>query len=233
MSFIRKTAHLVKSQLQLMKKHEFLRFFREISKYFPRWMLKISSGTIMKTSSPQIVFRKYKNYIFDIARKNDIPEIVKLTDVPESILNRRLAAGDICHIARDIKNSNNIVNVIWVHLGACYIMGLGLSLDLTDDSAYLYGGYTAPEVRMKGIFNTAFKVVHDFLTIRGISNIYGLIEGWNRNAYNLHLRLNFKPIGRIIFFIVMFIKFSIYTDLESGRKRFRIFLFFPKDQTLI
>lgn len=233
MSYARKISNFVQFQSQLIKKRDFLGFFRGISGYFPRWMFKVNSGTIMKTSAPRIVFRKYKNYIFTVAKTDDISEIAKFTNIQESTLSRRMEFGDVCHIARDITDNDKIVNVIWMHIGPCYIMGLGLRLDVPADSVYLYGGYTADEARMKGIFNTAFKIVYDTLTSQGISNIYGLIEGWNPKAYNFHLRINFKPIGRMIFFIIMFVKFAIYTDLETGRKKIRIFIFFPKDQVLI
>jgi len=168
-----------------------------------------------------------------MAKDSDLIEIAQLSTIPESVLKSRLALGDECCITRDIANAGRIVNVLWIHQGPCYIKGLGLDLRLKDNSVYLYGSYTDPEARMKGIFNTAFKFVYDTLVERGISSITGVVEGWNHNAYNTHLRLNFKPIAKIVYVVVFFIRTSVITDLETQRKRTRICVTFPKDRVLI
>jgi len=231
--YIIKIHKFISKIIKCFLKGEFALFFHEITGYFPRWLLKVNSGIIFKTSSPQIKFRKYKNYIFLKATGNDIVEISLITNIRETELKRRLNMGDSCYFVKDITNNDKIVNIIWVHRGSCYIKGLGFDLELPYNSAYLYGGFTTQEARMKGIFNTALKIVYDTLVSQGIPNIYGLVESWNRSAYNYHLRLNFKPVGKITFFIILFIKASIYTNLEIGRKKIKVFLFFPKNRALI
>lgn len=233
MSYLQKISHYGKSQLLLITRGEFVRFFQNISQFFPRWLFKVNSGVILQTDSPRILYRKSQNYIFEMAKDSDIIEIAHLSATPESVLKSRLALGDECCITRDITDASKIVNVMWIHQGPCYIKGLGLDLRPGDNGVYLYGGYTAPEARMKGIFNTAFKFVYDTLVERGISSITGVIEGWNQNAYNTHLRLNFKPTAKIVFVVVCFIKTSVVTDLETQRKRTRICVTFPKDRVLI
>lgn len=233
MSYLQKISRYGKSQLQLIIRGEFVRFFQNISQFFPRWLFKVNSGIVLRTSSPRIIYRKYKNYVFEMANDSDIIEIARLLAIPESVVKSRMVRGDECCIARVKTTANEIVNVMWIHQGSCYIRGLGLDLKLGDNEVYLYGGYTAPEARMKGIFNTAFKFVYDTLEKRGISGISGVVEGWNHNAYNTHLRLNFKPISKIVHVVVFFIKVSVLTNLESKRKRTRIFLKFPKHRVLV
>lgn len=196
-------------------------------------MFKVNRAVIMKTSSPRIVFRHYKNFIFSKATTDDIPEISRLTGVSESILHQRFATGDWSYVTKDITRNNEIVNVIWGHRGSCYIKGLGLDLEMGSDSVYLYGGYTSAEARMKGIFNTAFKEVYSILQQQGVTKLYGLVEHWNQTAYNYHLRLNFEPVARVTFLIIMFIKASFYRDLATGKGKNKIFFFFPRDRTTI
>jgi hypothetical protein len=216
-----------------LMKGNVVKFFHKLSQRFPRWMFKVNRAVIMTTPSPKIVFRRYKNYVFSKATENDIPEIAKLTDAPEEILRDRMAGGDWGFVTKNIAEGNKIVNIIWGHRGSCYVRGLGVDLDIGDNSAYLHGGYTSEKDRMKGIFNTALKDVYDILLEQGISNLYALIEDWNEKSYHYHLRLKFKPIATVTFIIMFYIKASFYKDLETGRGKFKIFLNFPKDRSLI
>ena len=110
---------------------------------------------------------------------------------------------------------------------------MGLDLDVGDDSLYLYGAYTLPEARMKGLYNTTIKELYDLYKDNNIHSIYGLVEYTNRNSYNLHLRLNFKPIGKVIFVALALFKFSIFYDLEKGKRKFKIYTLLPHHKMLI
>ena len=205
----------------------------KISSYFPRWMLKFNTATLMSTTAPKIFFREYKGYTFRKAVREDIPEMSQLSEVSESTMEGHIAAGDWCYITRAINKNNKIVNMIWVHHGPCYVRGLGLTVDVENHAAYLYGGYTSPEERMKGIFATAFKHVYDILGKNNITKLYGLIEDWNQPAYNYHLKMNFKPVISVKFSIIMRVMFSYKKHLETGEKKINVFVSFPQDQALI
>jgi GNAT superfamily N-acetyltransferase len=210
-----------------------LKSIHKVSTYFPRWMFKFNTATLMSTTAPKIYFRKYKNYVFQKAVREDIPEMSLLSGTPEPLLAERFDAGDWCYITRAKTKGNKIVNMIWIHPGPCYIRGLGFALEAESHAAYLYGGYTSPQERMKGIFSTAFREVYDILRQRGITKLYGLIEDWNQQAYDYHLRLNFKPVTRVAFVIVMHVMVSIQENLETGEKKTNIFVSFPRDRVLI
>ena len=145
----------------------------------------------------------------------------------------RLDAGQECYIVRDTGAGGKVVNTIWVCSEPCHIRGLGLSIDLEREAAYLYGGFTSPEARMKGIFNTALKKVCAILNDRGVKQLYALIEYWNKNSYDYHIRLGFKPLKRVVFISLFSIKSTFSKDLDSGKKKCRIFISLPEERQII
>jgi len=228
-----KKVHSAKSILSFLWTGDISRFFYEISKMIPYWIFKYNAGTIMTTSSPKIVFRNYKNYVSSPADISDVPGISRLTGVAELILLKRFKIGDRCYIVRDISNENRIVSVGWGHRGGCFIRGLGLNLNVGSDSVYLYGAYTLPEARMKGIFNTTFKNIYESFQKENVSHIYGLIEHENRYSYNLHERLNFRPEMRVIFLSILSIKISYNKNLINGKRKIKTFINLPQDDIII
>jgi hypothetical protein len=208
-------------------------FLREIAKLFPYWIFRFNSGTIMVTSSPKVIARNYKSYLSFRADSDDIPEIARLTGLLEPYLYNRLKGGDRCYIIRDLNFDNRIVNVFWGHRGACHIRGFGINLDIGDDSVYLFGAYTLPEVRIKGVFNTTFKDLYESYKQENVSRFYGLVEHENRYSYNIHIRLNFKPAGSVVFIAILFFRMSFYKNLESGKRKFMFFISDPPNKIVI
>ena len=119
------------------------------------------------------------------------------------------------------------------HRGACFINDLGLDLDIDNDSIYLYGAYTSPEARMKGLYTSTMKELFDVYMSQGISKIFGIVEQTNPYSYNIHLKLKFKPIGKVIFITLAMFKLSIYYDIENDNRTARFYISFPQNKMLI
>jgi hypothetical protein len=228
-----KKAHSIKDIFGFLSTGDTSQFLHEVAKIIPAWIFKYNAGTIMATSSPKIVFRNYKNYISSPADIGDAPEISRLTGVSEATLLKRFEIGDKCYIIRDIGNDNRIINVEWGHRGACFIRGFGLNLNMGSDSIYLYGAYTLPEARMKGIFNTTFKDIYEFYKKENVTHIYALVEHENHYSYNLHQRLNFKPEIRVIYISILCFKFSCYKNFNNRKRRIKMFITAPQNMILI
>jgi hypothetical protein len=212
---------------------EFAEFFCEFSQYFPFWLFRFRAANIMVATSPNMFSRNYKTYTFAPAEETDISEVSQISGASEKSLQKRIHGGDVCYVTKDTAHDNKIVNLIWTHRGACFIRGMGLDLQVDDDSVYLYGALTLPEARMKGLYNTNIKELYEIYKNKNVSTIYGLVEYTNRYSYNLHLRLNFKPIGKVIFVAVALFKFSIHYDTENGKRKIRLYTLLPHHKMLI
>jgi L-amino acid N-acyltransferase YncA len=223
----------VKSLVAFLYRRRFADFFFGISKYIPYWLFKFNQGLLITVTSPRIIRRNFKRYEFSWATAEDLADIEQLTDVAGYRSKKRLGAGDTCYIARDIVDGNRIVHVTWVHQGSCFVRGFGYFHTVEDDSAYLYGGYTSPPERMKGIMNTALDDIYAELNKKGINRIYALIEFWNDSSLKYHYRLGFDPVAKIIFISVFGIKLSINKNLDSNGSKFKVFFSLPRDRYMI
>jgi hypothetical protein len=230
---IRNKLYSAKGLFQYLLRGEFADFFCEFSLYFPFWLFRFRAANIMANTSPNMFSRNYKTYTFAPAQENDIPEVARITGMREDYLMRRYYSGDICWVTKDTAHDNKIVNLIWSHRGPCFIRGMGLDLQVDDNSLYLYAALTLPEARMKGLYNTNIKALYEIYKEKNLSTIYGLVEYTNRNSYNLHLRLNFKPIGKVIFIALAGLKLSIHHDTEKGTRKIRLYIKSPDPQSVI
>jgi ribosomal protein S18 acetylase RimI-like enzyme len=86
---------------------------------------------------------------FDRLRREAAGEYLEFRlDADPSELARRLDAGDDCHIARA---NGRIVSARWSSRREVRIAYLGYASALAPGQAYLYGAYTAPAFRQRGI----------------------------------------------------------------------------------
>jgi len=215
--------------LSYLFKGDICLFLYRIGQCIPNWLFRFNAGTIMATSTPRYICRNYRNYSFSRAENSDVPEISQLSGMPEDMLYERCDHGDWCHIARDISNGGKVVNVLWCHRGPCFIRGFGLNLDTEEESVYLYGAYTRPDLRMKGIINTSIKEICEYYRQNGIKKVYGLVERGNPNSYKFHLKLNFKPVAEVRFLTLLPFQFTCYINLEKGTREYHSFISNPQD----
>jgi len=68
--------------------------------------------------------------------------------VPRAEVDRRLARGDLCGVARI---GDEIVGVRWLAFERAVVDYLGLAFDLPPDVAYIYDAWTRPNARGAGV----------------------------------------------------------------------------------
>jgi hypothetical protein len=171
--------------------------------------------------------------VFGKAEPRDLAEISEFSEVSESILRQRIRGGDWGYVTRDSENGNRIVTVQWIHVGACYIRGYGLHLNISDRVAYIYGALSAKEIRLLGVFNSAFKNVCDILKEINVNEIVGLVEFFNDSAYNYHLRSNFSDAATVTFVKFLGVKCSVWKDAANGQTKTRVFIRSPRGVAII
>ena len=202
-------------------------FLFEVSKLFPAWLWRYRNGVLLAADEPRLVVRQYTSYAFSLATSDDVSDLSRLGGIPASEVERRLGAGDAALIARNLRHGDKLVGVSWLHRGPCYIRGLAVRLPLAERSAYFYGGFISPEARLKGIYSTAIAGLSRMAKNEGLSPSYCIVEGVNYAALACHLRLNFRPVARIVRFCLLGLNVTSYRDLTEGHRRFRCFFGHP------
>lgn len=229
MSVIARKIRGVTQILAYLPKGEMANFFYHVSKHLPDWLFKFNRGMILTSPSPRLPTRDNPRFTFGKASESDFEEIARFSEVPAAALYERSDNGDWGYLTRDKNDDDRIVSVQWIHVGPCFIRGYGLRLDISDRAAYIYGALSAKEVRLLGVFNSAFKKVCEILKSEGVGEIVGLVEFFNNTAYNYHLRSNFADIATVTYVSVLGIKFSMWRKTDDGRGKMRVFVRRPAD----
>lgn len=192
-----------------------------VSQIFPDWFLKFNHGTIYHSSAPKLITRANSKYSVHGVGDKDIPELAVFSGLPEQVLRKRLSAGDIGLVTRE-KASGKIVTIQWARLSETYIRGFGFTLRLPPAAAYVYWALSAPEVRLTGVFNTAFLEMTNLLEQRGVKEYYGLVEFWNRRAHAYHHRINFNEHSKVTHVKFLFVRLSLQTNIQSRQRSFSL-----------
>ena len=206
----------------------FSRFLFWVASRCPHWLFMYNRGILVRSEMPSARFRSYSQYSFSVAKHVDLEDIERLSHIPQHELQRRRLEGDWAYITRDLTD-HQLVNILWVHQGKCFIKGFGLILDIDETEAYLYGGFTVPEARMKGLFDSSLYDVCSGLRSGGTKCFHALIEEWNVSSYCYHIRLGFKPIMKVVYLRVVLFKICCSYHLEKRKVKIALFVTRPAD----
>jgi len=203
-------------------------FFYKISSKLPNWLFKFNQGTIYSTKSIELKLRENSRFIFDQVKDSDIQDLSKFTGYSVSQLKVRLNANGIGIISREI-DSQKITSIQWAHIGNIYIRGFNLKLNIPENSAYLYWAYSAPEIRLTGIFNTAYQKMLDLLNERQVKEYYSLVEFSNIISHKNHKRLNFKELTSVLYLKIFFFRITFLKDISTKKISYNINILETKD----
>lgn len=147
-------------------------------------------------------------YTFRRAEPNDLGSCATLTGLSLKECRRRIASGDQCYV---IMHETRAVNVSWVHFGSCYIRGMGLLMTLDDADCYLYGAYTHPDHRGKGLYGTARRVLRHWSRHRNLALV---LEGNNVPLKTLS-KLGYR-VSQAVSHVTLFgLKMTLVEDVET------------------
>lgn len=203
-------------------------FVYELSRRIPRWLFGFNSGTVMFSTAPKILVRQHDKYVYQNINPDDFNGVFELTGVPPEEISRRLRSGAQGYVAKDITDHNKVVAVQWLQCGDCYIRGFGLDLKLSDKSAYIFGAFSAPSVRLTGVYNSLLDKAISDLNNEYINDIYCLIEHHSKLNYQYCLRLNFQPLARVKYIKILGVRISLRFDLDNHKRRIKVFSKEPK-----
>nr|MBN2276795.1 hypothetical protein [candidate division Zixibacteria bacterium] len=212
-------------------------FFKELASFnfnyvldavswrLPDWLFKYVRTYLLCAERPKLLCRNYDSHFMRFADVDDIPLIVPL-GISRRLIRERLDNGDRCLI---MGKDNSVHTIIWASPGKRYLKVGGAILDPGDDGVIFYGGYTAEEVRMLGLFPTAFNAIYNSFVSEKRTRVYASIHSLNRLSYKTHIRMNFKPVGEATHFSLLGLKFTYYKYWPHRVKKFTVFIKVPPE----
>jgi len=213
-------------------KYELYKLLFEISHRLPNWLFKFHKGTIYSTKTPKLIIRENHKFIIDQVQKCHIKELSDFSGFPADWINARLNAGDIGIFSREIE-SQKIKTNQWAHIGNAYIQQFNVKLNISENAAYFYWAYSVPEVRITGIFNTAFQKMIDLLHEKNVIEFYGIVEFWNKNAHRFHHRLKFTELASVLYLKILFLRITFHKDISSRKVSCNIYILKIKNIDII
>jgi len=105
---------------------------------------------------------------------------------------RRLEDGHQCFVAR---HDNQIVSACWAATGTAWSSYLGSPIALAPGDVYLYGVYTRPDMRGRGIAAAVHGEIYRVCRAQGRRRALGYLVPENRRSMSRHFGL--RTVGRI------------------------------------
>ncbi len=127
-----------------------------------------------------------KGYEVSFLEAKDMTEMVQIPYRPASYeeLIGRLRDGNLCLGA---KRDGRLVAFTWCDLIWC--KSEGVSFPLSDDEAYLFDAYTAPELRGQSLAPALRYCLYEKLARMGRTNLYSITQRFNASALRFKLKL--------------------------------------------
>jgi len=82
--------------------------------------------------------------------------------------------------------------------------------NLPAGTAYVYKVHTTKQFRRRGYFSKFFKFIHSYLGKKGYQAVLTVVNNNNLPSIKAHLKLGFKPFGRIISITFLGIHYNHY-----------------------
>jgi GNAT superfamily N-acetyltransferase len=142
-------------------------------------------------------------YAFREATEADLPQCAALADLTLDEARRRYDFGDRCF---GVFAEGRLVNVLWLHFGSCYVRGLGLCLELEGNDVYLYGVFTDPAHRGRGLYRLSLEEITARMSARGMSRILQVVEEGNPAPLHTLPKLGHELVGIIHHFTIFHFK---------------------------
>jgi RimJ/RimL family protein N-acetyltransferase len=162
---------------------------------------QVSGSNRHSNLPPALLFRR--------ANPEDIDSLARVAGISPQTIKRRWEAGDRCYaVFEDMR----AVYMNWVHLGTCFVRGLGYYHKSPQNHAYVYGVFCHPLARGRGIYTNALRLVADDLFQGGISEIVQLVEAENKIVSGTLPRLGYIKVKEITNTRFLGARFTKVTD---------------------
>jgi GNAT superfamily N-acetyltransferase len=153
---------------------------------FHRWDASIFEATL---SGPVTAPELPPGYRCRVAEANDLEALSRLIGVPHEEYSRRVDSGDFCFA---VFEGARPANLNWIHLGPCYVRGAGFEVAAAPADAYIYGIYTDPSERGKGLYKKCLLHLANHLLDNGSGRLIQMVEDGNAPVLHTLPQLGYR-----------------------------------------
>nr|MBN2276794.1 hypothetical protein [candidate division Zixibacteria bacterium] len=213
------------------------RFFGELGKFnfnyvldaiswrLPDWLFYYARTYILCAEKPKLIYQDCRGYFLRFADTSDIP-LIEALDISEQLIRERFAHGDRCLIA----GKDGVIHTIkWASPGKRYMKLVGAILDPGENGVIFYGGQTVEEFRRHGLYRAAFNEIYNHFASEKRTKVYVGVHSLNKISYDIHIRMNFKPVGEVTHFSLFGLKFTYYKYWPHAVRKFNVFIKVPPE----
>jgi L-amino acid N-acyltransferase YncA len=188
-----------------------------VASRFPDWLLKYAHTHLTTARDLRLISREYDEYVVRAATPDDAAQIER-AGVSREVALERFARGDTC-VA--VFKGDRLVSLCWAAVGELYDDG-GFWVDTGPDGFFLYGVYTEPEERLRGLFHATYRRVQAELRAAGRSRIFSSVAHHNRAAIRSHRRMGFELIGEVFLLTIAGINLNYFKSWPTDVPRWSV-----------
>ncbi len=195
------------------KKSFFRRFLR-----FIRWLLKVFYDSDeflylqrpLKKDHPE---NASFNFDFRFGGKEDLPDLGVLCPPKKELFAARLQAG---HDVLCIYKEGSLVGYMWIATNPYHEPQQNLHVPITDKDVYLFDSFVIPAARQQGSHYPA-QVFFDsyYLSLGRSRNLSIIRNDPTIPSYHVHKKFGFKPLSRIRYRRILWIKRCRFLPFEG------------------
>lgn len=197
----------------------FDRVLSGIARRLPSWLLRYDHTYLVTGRNVKLITRDYSGYEIRYATTADV-ELMMRAGVSRELFEHRLHRGDNCVI---VLNEGKVVTWSWAATGRLFLKLSGVTIDLPNDSLFLYDVFTIPEERLKGFITSCFKLQLEHFHKQNRQVIYGVIAASNTGSLKTHYRMGFELAGETFYLKLCGIKFARYAIWPFEHRGARIY----------
>jgi RimJ/RimL family protein N-acetyltransferase len=135
--------------------------------------------------------------------------VAPLPEVHRFGIAARIAAGDVCWVARV---AGEVIYQMWVSIGSTYSYTLDRHFPLAPTDTVEFGAYTVPAYRGQSIHSAVVSQVLVRLRERGMKRIIALMEADNQIALRMPRKLGLATVGFAAFIEIAGVRFHFMRD---------------------
>jgi GNAT superfamily N-acetyltransferase len=176
--------------------------------------------TLFNRFVPSSVFRYSKGDIFDFdierlkRNASDLPDdpnlqIICLTNGSDDDQRQQLksftwssipiedASDDLGYAIIDKRDPDRLLAGLWAAVDSFREYDLGLKFEFKPNQAWLYCAFVDRNVRGRGIYKRLISNVAADLDQRGFSELFGIVQPWNKISWHTHQKYSSRIVGQI------------------------------------
>ena len=200
-------------------------FFHGIRRRLPAWLFRYADGFVFALDLPRSVAADQRSdrrddAVFAEATPGQILTIAATAGLTASEVQRRYQQGDRCYATL---LENKPVHIVWIHEGNCFVRGLGLELALHPNQCYVYGVFTSPEARGRGLYRSSHSRLLRLLERAGVSRIIEVVDKGTPGPLKILPEVGFQLQWRVHHVTFCGLRMTTFVHAEKQRtiRRFR------------